>query len=170
MLCDVCSSTLRVRVASLTNPYVYELSGLDDIRLSGVKIHRCRKCKTETPMIPRIAELHRVIARILLNKPGRLKGQEIRFLRKFAGKSSQQFAELVGVDPATLSRAECDKRAFGASADKLVRVIAGAVRHMKESNAVALMAPQPARDTIWRQVTLEPTDSTWQEAAAGGGR
>jgi hypothetical protein len=123
--CYECGSPVLQRAATPQKPYHYDLSGLKDVYLAGIIVENCPKCKTEAPIIPRIAELHAVIAKSLVDKPTLLIGEELRFLRKWAGFPAKQFAALLWIDASHLSRVENGKtRHLGAPADKLVRAMA----------------------------------------------
>jgi len=125
MDCEACGGTMRERVTTVARPYAYSLSGLDNVWLVGIRVRRCAKCGNELPIIPRIAELHRLIARTLVELRRPLRGQEIRFLRKHAGLAGQAFAAMLGIRPEHLSRVENGHTAtFGAPADRLTRAIA----------------------------------------------
>lgn len=67
---------------------------------------RCLECGEERPRIPQEQELHDILARELLCKPGTLSGKEIRFLRRFAGMRLAEFAERLQVTSQTLQRWE----------------------------------------------------------------
>jgi DNA-binding transcriptional regulator YiaG len=127
------------RRATITQPYVYELSGLP-IRLAGITVWRCSTCRTEVPVIPRLAELHRVIAETLVHKGGPLTGKELRFLRKQAGVGAQRFAELLEVSPEHLSRVENEHTLrLGGAADRLARaVVTAQIAHGRGARVVAL--------------------------------
>jgi len=67
------------------------------------------------------------MAKILVEKPDGLVGNEIRFLRKHAGLSGQELAALLDdVTPEQVSRVENDRPGdkLGASGDRLVRAMA----------------------------------------------
>ena len=125
MDCDICDGPMVVKEATIARPYHYTLSGLKNAYLAGIEIRECPKCKIESPIIPRIAGLHDLIQKILVSKPALLTGDEIRFLRKNAGFSAKEFAEIIDETPSHLSRVERGKTSsLGAQADKLVRAIA----------------------------------------------
>jgi transcriptional regulator with XRE-family HTH domain len=90
------------------------------VRLSNVLVYECR-CGVRIPEIPAISDLHCLIALDLLRKPSLLVGEEIRFLRKIAGLSQKELAELMGVTPTLPSKWERD----GASnqTDRLLRTV-----------------------------------------------
>ena len=70
----------------------YGWSGLDNVVLLNVEIATCPNCNDEEVALPRVAELHRVLAECLVKKPSRLTAKEIRFLRKHMGWSGEDFA------------------------------------------------------------------------------
>jgi transcriptional regulator with XRE-family HTH domain len=124
MSCEICGTKIVDRIASPDSPYHYTLSGLKNIFLVGITIRRCIQCGTESPIIPRIAELNRLIAQDIAEKADPLKGDELKYLRKFAGFSAKRFAALLKVDPSYLSRFENGHHdSLGGPADKLARVL-----------------------------------------------
>lgn len=100
-----------------------DASGLSGITLVGVEVQRCTNCGELEVTIPRIKEIHRLIALTLLRKPARLTPAEIRFLRKYLGWSGKDFAAHVGVAPETVSRWEQGQDQMGVSADRLLRLM-----------------------------------------------
>jgi transcriptional regulator with XRE-family HTH domain len=137
------------RLATVEAPYRYGMSGLKNVVLCGIDVHRCGKCKVESPVLFRIPELHRVIARELVRKPSPLRGDELRFLRKHAGIPAVKFAALLGINPAYLSRVENGHHgALGRSADRLARALTMAV---SEEEAVREVLLQMAGDLETRR-------------------
>jgi putative zinc finger/helix-turn-helix YgiT family protein len=84
--------------------HLQELVG--GVTLVGVDVYRCPRCGEEEVAIPRIEELHRVIATTLATRKARLTPGEIRFLRTYLGLSSVDFARRMGVTKETVSRWE----------------------------------------------------------------
>jgi transcriptional regulator with XRE-family HTH domain len=124
MKCSYCKIEMTKRRATEAHPYEYKLSGLKHDVLVGIDVFTCPKCHAEAPIIPRAAELQTCIAAGLARKPGLLKGDEIRFLRKYAGLPAQSFARLIRVSPAHLSRIENGHtESLGKSTDMLVRTL-----------------------------------------------
>jgi len=124
--CDVCKAGMRKRRATRAAPYRYAFSGLPNVLLSGIDVYRCSKCRAESPVIPRVGELHAVMADALARKPARLSGEEIRFLRKNLGVSSKIFATATGIAPETLSRAEGNKQPLPLPVEQVLRGLARA--------------------------------------------
>src|SRR6266568_9602298 len=96
--CDAPKMTVR------RENYRYTESGLSNLTLLDIDVYQCGRCGERVPSIPRLVELHRVIALSLAAKPTKLTPAEIRYLRNHLGLSRTGFAEAVGVDPATVSR------------------------------------------------------------------
>ena len=119
-----CTAQKYVRRATKQKPYHYKLSGLSAVYLIGIDFECCDGCGAEVPTIPRIGELHRVIAQDLLCAPAALKGEEIRFLRKQVAVPAREFAAMACIAPETLSRFENDKLRPSDAVEKLIRTIA----------------------------------------------
>ena len=120
MKCTECGGTMKTHREN----YRYDASGLP-VTLAGVEVSRCSKCGAHEVAIPRIEELHRVIALAVITKAGRLAPPEIRFLRKSLDWTGGEFARHVGVDVATVSRWENGRQAMGPVADRPLRMIVG---------------------------------------------
>jgi len=101
----------------------YDASGLPSVTLVGVEVSRCPECADEEVTIPNIEGLHRALALAIVSKRPRLAPEEIRFLRKYLGLSSGDFAQHIGVSPETVSRWELGRSAMGTTADRLLRML-----------------------------------------------
>lgn len=123
MKCHKCGAGLVEWKTSGKDPYHYTSSGLDNVYLVNIAIRRCKRCRTEHAVIPRMAELHRMLAGALLDEPERLRGSELRFLRKHAGLSASDFSAQLQIEPETLSRFENARQDIGVSTEKLARAI-----------------------------------------------
>lgn len=84
----------------------YDECGLPYVYLQNVPIAKCKSCGESTVGIPRIEELHRVIAESVALSAPRLGAAEIRFLRTHLGWSGKECADKMGVVPETVSRWE----------------------------------------------------------------
>lgn len=125
MKCTACGAMMVGKKTTDKEAYHYTFSGLPNVYLSGITIYRCPDCPTVCPSIPRIEELHRVIAQALAEKPGRLQGSEIRFLRKNIGIPAKMIARILGLTPETYSRVENEKNpGLGKAEEKLFRLMA----------------------------------------------
>jgi putative zinc finger/helix-turn-helix YgiT family protein len=105
MMCPICGSGMTSRREN----FKYDACGLDYVTLVDIEVRRCSGCGEWEAVIPHMEDLHRAIARTLAKQPSKLHGNEIRFMRTYLGLSGTDAAELLGVDPATLSRWETEK-------------------------------------------------------------
>ncbi len=118
--CSKCGAGARV----IRGSYRFRESGLPHVTLHGIEIIRCPVCGNEDPIIPRLNRLMQVIALGIVNKPYRLRGEEIRFLRKYLGKTGEEFARLIHVDKTTLSKWENNDDRVGDQSERLIRLLA----------------------------------------------
>jgi putative zinc finger/helix-turn-helix YgiT family protein len=111
------------RMTTKRENHLYTASGLRNVTLVGVEVRRCATCGDYEIVIPRVEELHRVLAAAIVRRRSRLASEEIRFLRKYLGYSGVDFAKVIGVTAETVSRWENSKEKMGASAEKLLRML-----------------------------------------------
>ena len=119
MKCPECGARLK----TLSEDHRYDECGLAHVTLAQAAVARCAACDYSEVTIPNIEALHRRIARELIDKSTRLRGDEVRFLRKSLGWSATAFAKHLSVKLETVSRWENDKQPIGAQADLLLRVL-----------------------------------------------
>jgi len=122
MSCAECGSD---RVTVERNAVIrYTIGGLDHVTLQGLEIKRCGECGDEAIKIPRIGQLHRLLADHIIRQPRLPLGAEIRFLRKHLGLSTQDFAKCMAVTRETVSRWENDRdHPMGEQSDHLLRAL-----------------------------------------------
>lgn len=113
----------RTPMVSLQEAYKYKESGLPYVTLQNVMVNRCPSCGEEVISIPKVSELHKVLACAVASKPSRLGGDEIRFLRKYLGWSGVQFANIMGIAPETVSRWENSAASMGQTAERMLRLM-----------------------------------------------
>lgn len=101
--------------------YQFRESGLDNVVLQGVDIVKCSACGDEQVVIPHMNDLMRTIALAVVCKPYGLRGEEIRFLRKYLRMTGEQFSRLLHIDKTTLSKWENNDDKVGSQSDLLVR-------------------------------------------------
>jgi len=167
MLCEECKIEMRVERATNENPYRFEKCGLANVQLIGIDKFVCPRCKAVYPVVPKMQELHKVIALALINKPVELMGQEVRYLREWMGVSSQDFAEVLGFGPEHMSKVENNHAKLGAAGDRLVRLCAWAkiksVAYDEVSERFRKLKRLKASRArvIHRRIELE-ADQTWK--------
>lgn len=165
MTCERCRRPMRARRSTAHAPYRYLESGLRGVDLIGVTISTCPACGEEVVSIPKLGQLHQAIAGALLTKPGALAGDEIRFLRKNAGIAASRFAELLGIDPAHLSRAEHGKRELGAPTERLARAVIAAAMKRADIPAILLAPAAKSKRARERLPMFVMRGDAWRQAA-----
>lgn len=128
MKCDSCGGAMKT---SRRN-YRYKESGLSNVVLENVELRRCPRCGEEELVLPRIAELHRVLAKAIAEKLESLSGDEIRYLRKYLGWSGEDFSKYFGVTRETVSRWETCARRMSVTAERLLRLYTLALEPIKD--------------------------------------
>ena len=84
---------------------------------------RCSACGAEEIGYQRMDELHRAIARALVDKEGRLAPPEVKFLRAELLLEGKELAQVMGTTPETVSRWETGAASMGKVADRLLRAL-----------------------------------------------
>ena len=120
MKCDECGGLMTTDRGAVRR---YDVGGLPHVELHGVEVTRCVACGKEEIAIPRIGQLHRVIAEGFVKQQRMLAHVEIRFLRKHIGLATADFAKIMGVARETVCRWEKGTAQMGASADRLLRLL-----------------------------------------------
>lgn len=138
----------------------YDECGLKYVTLVGVEVRRCPCCNNYEISIPQIEGLHRLIARVLIDKATRFTGDEIRFLRKSLGWSGADFAKHMGVADETVSRWENDAAPIGPQADRLLRLMVAQGRLATNYPAERLTRINAKKATITR-VEVESRGEQW---------
>ena len=161
MKCLECGTPMRTRKEN----YRYDECGLKYITLAGVQVTRCPRCGNYEISIPHLEALHRLLARVLIEKSTRFTGDEVRFLRKSLGWSGAGFAKHMGVAVETVSRWENDAVPIGPQADRLLRflVAQGRLTTRYPTERLTKLDLKKARAT---RVTLITHDEQWSVWAA----
>jgi putative zinc finger/helix-turn-helix YgiT family protein len=146
MKCDDCGGPVTTERNAVRR---YDIGGLPHVELHGVEVTHCEGCGKEGIAIPRIGQLHRVLAEAIVRQRRMLAPVEIRFLRKHIGLSAEDFAQRMGVARETVSRWETGAKPMGAVADRLLRLLV-VTHEPTESYAV---------DDMLRELNDEPAPS-----------
>lgn len=120
MKCDECGRPVTAERNAVRR---YNSGGLAHVELHGIEVTTCPACGKEGIAIPRIGQLHRVLAEAFVTQRRMLAPVEIRFLRKHIGLSGADFAQRMGVARETVSRWEKGATPMGAVADRLLRLL-----------------------------------------------
>jgi transcriptional regulator with XRE-family HTH domain len=117
-LCSNCGERGKV----VRGDYRLEELGLP-VELKRIELIKCSECGNVDPVISNLNGLMTCIALHVVASDSLLDGREVRFLRKYVGKSAQEFSCLLHIDHTHLSKIENDKLVIGAVLDKLVRLL-----------------------------------------------
>ncbi len=161
MKCLECGTPMKSRKEN----YRYDECGLKHVTLIGVEVTRCPKCGNFEISIPHIEALHRLLAKVLIEKSTRFTGEEIRFLRKSLGWSGTDFAKHMGVAEETVSRWENDAAAIGPQADRLLRFLVAQGR-LTTNYPVERLARIDLRKATATRVKLAARKEQWTVQAA----
>lgn len=144
----------------------YSTSGLDGITLEGVRVRRCSHCGTQDVTIRAVAMVQKRIALTLAEKKEKLTPPEIRYLRKYLGLSSSDFARKMGVDPSTVSRWESiqEPQSMSTQAERLLRLMVLYERPVDDYplEEMATLDAKPSR------MRLSQSGSGWTASRVGG--
>lgn len=101
--------------------------GFKDLVLhDAVEQFSCRKCGEQlATYIPDMRGLECAVAVARVMLPVRLKGHEIRFLRKTVGLAIREMTNVLQVREETISRWENGREAIGPQSEKLLRLVVG---------------------------------------------
>jgi DNA-binding transcriptional regulator YiaG len=146
--------------------YQFKESGLDYVYLKGIDLVKCHDCGTIDPIIPHINELMRVVALAVIARPYRLAGEEVRFLRKFLGKTGAEFSGIVSVDITTLSKWENNEDPVGEQSDRLIRAVVLALddKLKERSRDVINSFPQIEKEFHDNQIEIDPAKMSYAYA------
>lgn len=123
MNCPLCGEPTRQEGRT----HHYKESGLPNVYIEGVAVDVC-VCGEEFIQLPGIEEINLLIGKNLLAKERPLSGEEIKFLRKWLGHTSEEFAGIIGVGRATISRWENKKTPIHKLTDRLIKLYVGGVK------------------------------------------
>jgi putative zinc finger/helix-turn-helix YgiT family protein len=160
MKCPNCRQQMETRREN----HRYSECGLDNVFLDSIEIHSCQ-CGERIVSIPKLAQLHEVIAFAVAKQAARLTGQQVRFLRKYLGWSGVQFAEVIGVDQTTVSRWETGAMPMGSGAERFLRLAVFRMRPLQDyptENLAAVAKDEAPRETI----RIASTGRGWNELHA----
>jgi putative zinc finger/helix-turn-helix YgiT family protein len=162
MKCARCGRPMR----TARENYLYRECGLSTVTLVGIEVGRCRHCGEHEAVIPRIDQLHRIIAVTMARKVPRLAPEEIRFLRKHLGWSGGDFAAHLGVSAETVSRWENGGATMGPAAERLLRLAALTRAPATGGDTLAVLKVVARERTAPRPLHVSITRGVWSARAA----
>ncbi len=141
----------------------YTESGLPYVTLCDILVERCPSCGNTLVNIPKMEQLHRLLANIVIKKSGRLEPFEITFLRKSLGWSKADFARNMHVRPSQVSHWESEHKPspMGEANELLLRSLVAHNRRIEnyfEEMANLSLSPQPH---VQRRVAISHGHKGW---------
>lgn len=115
-----CTQCQRTELRSEVGEWDYSQCGVQ-IRLRGVEVATCAACGARSVAIPNIEGLHATVAGLIVRAATAMTGGEAKFLRKYLGHSTDDFARIMGVTEDAVRRWEASRP--GAVEDRLIRLL-----------------------------------------------
>lgn len=161
--CGIIESYLGPERLKMQQIYHYTESGLDNVYLHNINIVHDSKGE-EVVYIPKVNQLHQVIAQGIINKAGIINGKELRFLRTEIGLKQAELSSQLGKEAQAVGRWERGECPIDKTTDTLIRIIAAAFLGLKIdlTEIPALHQKQAANDNI----NIDGTDENYQLMAA----
>lgn len=160
--CSNCGKDAKI----IRGTYHFKELSLKNVWLQGIELIHCDQCGNEDPIIRKLSDLMRLLARAVAHKPYRLQGYEIRFLRKFLEMNAEEFSRLLHVDKATLSKWENNEDPVGFQSDRLIRLVAMAkVPQLNKESRAVLENFEKINDTTQpERLEVDPAARSFQYA------
>jgi len=105
MKCPEC----KTEIPKTTGKYQYRECGLDNVWLTNWPMFICSDCDISLPLLPKSADVARMISTGLVNQEASLDGDSIRFLRTAMSVTAVELAHILGVNRVEVSRWENNK-------------------------------------------------------------
>lgn len=123
--------------------------------VTNMEMAECDKCGNVDPIIAHLDDLMRTVAVAVVCSPSPLRGTDVRFLRKYIGKTAEEFARLLSVDKTTVSKWENDRDPVGNQSDRLMRLLAIGLGDGLEEKLKAVVGNLPEIGTSYRRGNIE---------------
>ena len=136
--------------------------------LQCIEVVKCQNCGNVDPIIPNINDLMHALALAVICDPCKLNGDEFRFLRKYVGKSGEEFGKLLHLGKTHISKIETGVTPIGDQADKLIRFLVLHLSPELKEKADQLMAllPKISDDcaNLKQEIQIDPETMQYQYA------
>ena len=152
MKCSTCLLPLQL-LSNQTYHFPKSLSGLDNLYLTNMTLEVCSQCGETIPHFYQSPQLLQAIALAISLQPCPLNGDDLRFLRQERALKAKDWAALLRIDPATLSRWEHGEQRFSPQADTLIRTLYRLL--LVEQNQLLLPTLTPALTPKLSLITSE---------------
>lgn len=119
--CKNCKERSAMKTRALTDKDLSDLGIPVRVR-EGAHVLECEQCGAKEVVIESMGHLLAAAAFALAFVPYKLNGEEVRFCRKALGISGKRLAEVLSVQPETVSRWENDKQPVTDALEKILRM------------------------------------------------
>ena len=139
--------------------YHYTECGLDDVFIADLPVvidHH----EEETIAIPYINDLHRAIARLIVESPTTMTGKRLRFLRTEMGLTMAELGRIVHKDHQTIGRWERSENPIDANAEAVLRLIAIEKLELGASVSVEAVSELCLPSTKTHPLVIDGSDPT----------
>ena len=161
--CSVCGSKASV----VRGNYRLSESGLSNVVVHGIELVTCPRCRNIDPIIPRMNDLMLLLALAVVSQPYRLKGEHVRYLRKYLSMSGVEFSRLIHVDKSTLSKWENNGDVVGEQSDRLIRAVTLALGEgMKGKMEQVVRSFPEIQESRNVRIEIDPQAKSYHYAAA----
>ncbi len=120
-----------------------------------MEMAECKQCGNVDPIIAHLDDLMRTVALAVVYNPSKLRGADVRFLRKYIGKTAEEFGKLLNVDKTTVSKWENDRDPVGDQSDRLIMLTVAALGDGFEEKLKAVVENLPQIGTSYRPMNIE---------------
>jgi DNA-binding transcriptional regulator YiaG len=123
--------------------------------VTNMKKSECMQCGNVDPVIAHLDDLMRTVALAIVCSPASLRGADVRFLRKYIGKTAEEFGKLLNVDKTTVSKWENERDPVGDQSDRLIRVVVVGLGDGLEEKLKAVVENLPQIGTSYHPVNIQ---------------
>ncbi len=116
--CGKCKGLME---RSVRREHTEDLGGVVVKVLNAVQVFHCGTCDSEIVAIPDMDGLAYATAISRALNPVRLRGKEVKFMRRALDMTQKEFAAAMDLTAETVSRWETDARGIGGACEKLTR-------------------------------------------------
>lgn len=148
--CSTCGADTRI----VRGHYNLDTMGIPAVVVNMEKAE-CEQCGNVDPIIAHLNDLMRTVALAVVCSPNGLRGVDVRFLRKYMGKTAEEFGKLLNVDKTTVSKWENGHDPVGDQSDRLIRLTVVALGEGLEEKLKAVVENLPQIGTSYRPMNIQ---------------
>lgn len=141
-------------------PFHYTACGLNNVFIHGLDVV-CDDAGNDTIHIPRINQLHRVIAEGIVSHDFAMDGSELRFLRTEMGMTQDQLAQIMGVKKLSVGRWERGESSIGTVHEAFVRKLAIEKLKLPVDRAIDELTSQVAPQRALQSINVAANDNKY---------